>query len=121
MVVLLLVAHGSKNERFNRMVLKVASELQRRVGKVHVGFLLGKPTIREAAERALEEDDEVIVVPFFIAEGSHVVKDLRKEVEEVAESKGKKVFFAKALGDHPLVVEALYQRFLEALRLSINS
>ncbi|ALU12387.1 hypothetical protein EYM_03130 [Ignicoccus islandicus DSM 13165] len=121
LTVLLLVAHGSKNEKFNEMVLRVAMQLKRKAGKVYVGFLLGTPSVREAAEKAFAESDEVIVVPFFIAEGSHVVKDLKKEIEEVAKGSGKKVVFAKALGDHPLVVEALYQRFVEALRSSITS
>ncbi len=121
MTVLLLVAHGSKNEKFNEMVLKVADDLRRKVKNVYVGFLLGEPSVREALERAFDEDDEVIVVPFFIAEGSHVVKDLKNVIREVAERRGKRVIFAKALGDHPLVVEALYSRFIEALRLSITS
>ncbi len=114
MAAFVLIAHGSRNPKFQQIVMRVAEKLEDKVGKVYVGFLMGKPSVKEAIAKASEENDELIIVPFFIAEGSHVVQDLRKTVEEIA--KDKRVKFAKALGDHPLIVEALYQRYEEALR-----
>ena len=110
-VAFVLVAHGSKNKRFYEMVENVARMLERKVGKVHVGYLMGEPSVEEAVREA--EGDVIVVVPFFISESSHVVRDVRERVRKATD--GKEVVFARPLGDHPLVVEALYQRFLEAL------
>ena len=115
MPALILVAHGSKNPKFQEMVFRVAKKLEERVGKVYVGFLIGQPTVTEAVIEASKDNDELIIVPFFIAEGSHVVRDLKRSVENVLDE-SKRVVFAKALGDHPLVIEALYDRYLEALK-----
>lgn len=113
-VPILLIAHGSKNKKFYEMVERAAEMLRElHGGKVVVGYLMGSPSIEDAV-RSIEEDT-FVVVPFFISESSHVVKDVRRRVMEAA--KGKKVIYAKPLGDHPLVVRALYERFLEALRL----
>jgi len=111
---LILVAHGSKNPKFQEMVMRVAKKLEERVGKVYVGFLIGHPTVTEAVKEAAKENEELVIVPFFIAEGSHVVRDLKKSVETIISKK--RIRFARTLGDHPLVIEALYQRYLEALQ-----
>jgi len=109
---IVLIAHGSKNKNFYRMVNNVARMLEEKVGKkVYVGYLMGEPSVEEAVKEA--PGDLVVVVPFFISESSHVVRDVRERVMKV--SNGKKVVFAKPLGDHPLVVEVLYSRYLEAL------
>ncbi len=106
-----LIAHGSKNKKFYEVVERVAKELEKRVGKVHVGYLMGRPSVEEAVKEA--DGDVVVIVPFFISESSHVVRDVKERVKKACE--GKEVIFAKPLGDHPLVIEALYQRYLEAL------
>ncbi|UXD22405.1 hypothetical protein IPA_04420 [Ignicoccus pacificus DSM 13166] len=117
MTAFVLIAHGSKNPKFQEIVLKVAKELENKedVKRVYVGFLMGKPSIEDAIKKAAANDDILVIVPFFIAEGSHVVQDIRRKVEEVVGNR-KKVVYAKALGDHPLIVETLYQRYLEAVR-----
>lgn len=107
-----LIAHGSKNKKFYDLVENVAKMLEEKVkDKVYVGYLMGSPSVEEAVEKA--DGDVIVVVPFFISESSHVVKDVKERVLKA--SKGKNVIFAKPLGDHPLVVEALYLRYLEAL------
>jgi sirohydrochlorin ferrochelatase len=111
---LVLIAHGSKNPKFQEVVFRVADALEKKAGKVYVGFLRGEPSVRAALTKAFQESDVVIIVPFFISEGSHVVEDLREEVEKSV-NQGKKVIYACALGDHPLIIEALFQRYQEAL------
>ncbi|NPA85410.1 MAG: hypothetical protein GXO07_05345 [Crenarchaeota archaeon] len=107
-----LVAHGSKNKKFYDMVERVAKELEGAVGgEVKVGYLMGEPSVEEAVRSA--EGEVVVVVPFFISESSHVVRDVRERALKA--SNGRKVIFAKPLGDHPLVVKALLSRYLEAL------
>ena len=113
-VPILLIAHGSKNKKFYEMVERAAEMLRElHGGKVVVGYLMGSPSIEEAVQSI--EEDTFVVVPFFISESSHVVKDVKERVKKA--SNGKKVIYAKPLGDHPLVVRALYERFLEALQL----
>jgi sirohydrochlorin ferrochelatase len=91
---LLLVAHGSRREESNQEVRELAERLRAgsggRFAWVGHAFLeLAQPSIPEAvAAAAASGAREVLVLPYFLSAGRHVVKDIPEEV-------------ATALREHP--------------------
>jgi len=93
---LLLVAHGSRRTESNEEVRDLTEQLRGRAGGRfgwvgHAFLELAQPSIPEAvAEAAVAGAREVLVLPYFLAAGRHVVKDIPDEV-------------AIALREHPEV------------------
>ena len=83
---LLLIAHGSRNASSNEEVRllasRVADRLALHIDEVAVAFLeLASPSIGEALEQCFRAGaEEVLVLPYFLAGGSHVVKDIPREI-----------------------------------------
>lgn len=83
---LLIVAHGSRRESSNdevkRLAVKVADNLQLSREQVSVAFLeLTSPSILLALDNCFSEGcEEVLVLPYFLSSGNHVVKDLPEEI-----------------------------------------
>ena len=91
MQALVLIAHGSRRQASNQEVMDLASRLQQSAGDryqlIEAGFLeIAEPSIPEAIETCIESGaTAVVVVPYFLAAGRHVVEDIPKIVEPVAE------------------------------------
>ncbi len=89
---LLIVAHGSRREASNEEVrvlaTQVAKHLQLPADQVQVAFLeLALPSIATALDDCFNNGaNEVSVLPYFLASGSHVVSDVPREIE-AAQSK----------------------------------
>jgi len=87
MKILMLVAHGSRNQAANdevsRLATQVASLAQDDFDAVVPAFLeLAEPDIHQGIERCAEMGaSEVIVVPYFLAAGKHVTRDIPLELE----------------------------------------
>ncbi|MFT6915380.1 MAG: sirohydrochlorin ferrochelatase [Motiliproteus sp.] len=86
---LLMIAHGSRNESSNEEVrllgAHVAASLALNVDEVSVAFLeLASPTIGEAFDDCFNRGaEEVVVLPYFLAGGAHVVRDIPGAIEAV--------------------------------------
>ena len=83
---LLLVAHGSRRESSNDEVREVAAGMAARAGdafhQITAAFLeLAEPSIPDGILGCLDRGAErVVVVPYFLSAGRHVVTDIPQEV-----------------------------------------
>ena len=83
---LLLVAHGSRRESSNEEVRQLTAQLEARAGKryqsVTCAFLeLAEPSIPDGIEACIQAGaEEVIVLPYFLSAGRHVIEDIPREV-----------------------------------------
>jgi sirohydrochlorin ferrochelatase len=88
---LLIVAHGSRREASNEEVRKLAEKIRSTPGlsvdEVATAFLeLAEPSIPEGLEACIQRGaDEVLVFPYFLAAGRHVVEDIPAEIAPVQE------------------------------------
>lgn len=86
---LLIVAHGSRRESSNEEVRKLAEQIRSMpdlpVDEVATAFLeLAAPSIPEGLEACIQRGaDEVLVFPYFLAAGRHVVEDIPAEIAPV--------------------------------------
>jgi sirohydrochlorin ferrochelatase len=113
---LLLVAHGSRRGASNDEVRELARHLQEAGdGFQHVAcaFLeLAEPSIPDGLRTAIAAGArEVVVLPYFLSAGRHVVTDIPDEVAVVqAEHPGVTIRVAPYLGAADGVVEILLQQ-----------
>jgi len=112
---LLLIAHGSRRAEANADLEFIAAELRAR-GRypiVCVSYLeLAEPNIEAGgAECVRTGATDVILVPYFLSPGVHVVDDLT-EARHALQHRFPAVRFtlAEPLGRHPLLVEIVEQR-----------
>lgn len=90
MKALLLVAHGSRRKASNDEVLGLARALGEAMGDrfdiVEGAFLeLAAPTIPDGIRCCVNQGaDAVVVVPYFLAAGTHVADDIPALVREAA-------------------------------------
>ena len=87
---LLIVAHGSRKQSSNDEVRSLSQAIQADESGydfVECAFLeLAEPSIPGGLERCIERGArEVVVMPYFLAAGRHVVEDIPKEVSPVVE------------------------------------
>ena len=82
----LLVGHGSKIEGSNDAMNRVVDELRRREPSTFfkTAFLeLQSPSIPDGIHLCLQQGaEEIIVVPYFVQTGRHVVQDIPRIVQE---------------------------------------
>ena len=86
MKVLLLIAHGSRKQAANDEISRLAQQVQARggddYGAVVSAFLeCAEPNIQQGVDRCVELGaTEIVVVPYFLAAGKHVVQDIPGEL-----------------------------------------
>lgn len=120
---LLLIAHGSRREEANADTRALAPMLAAH-GPWHAvvpAFLeLAQPDIMTGAQQCISEGAErVILLPFFLSAGTHVVEDLERfRLSLSGQHPNISFLLAQPLGRHPLLVEILSQRASESLPLS---
>ena len=115
---ILLLGHGSRAEDANTGMYEVIHQIRETTeyDLVEAGFLeLNFPSIPEAIDLCVEKGaEEVIVIPYFLHMGRHVLEDLPKEIE-----KGKKkhpgvsILLGPHLGFHKKLVEIVLERVQE--------
>ncbi|AWZ03314.1 sirohydrochlorin chelatase [Streptomyces sp. ICC1] len=108
---LVAVAHGSRDPRAPRAVealLERVRELRPRLD-VRLGHIeLNHPLLDRALERTA---GSAVLVPLLLGRGTHVKRDLPAAAARAGHLRTE---VAAPLGPHPLLVEALYERLLEA-------
>lgn len=83
---ILIVAHGSRreesNEEIRRLTLQVAEKSAKHFDLIDTAFLeLASPLIPEGIQALINKGaDNVLVVPYFLARGTHVATDIPAEV-----------------------------------------
>jgi sirohydrochlorin ferrochelatase len=102
---LLIVAHGSRratsNEEVRRLTEKMIVEAQGRFDAVRCAFLeLEAPSIPDELRGLIRDGfSDIIVVPYFLSSGRHVVEDIPNEVSTIkTEFPDAKIHIAPHLG-----------------------
>ncbi|MGB5540367.1 MAG: CbiX/SirB N-terminal domain-containing protein [Gammaproteobacteria bacterium] len=116
MKIMLVVAHGSRRAESNDEVRALAQQLNglaREFDVVSCAFLeLAEPSIPDGLREAITAGArEVVVVPYFLSAGRHVVKDIPGEVEVVrAEYPDITITLAPYLGAAPELADLLLKQ-----------
>jgi sirohydrochlorin ferrochelatase len=122
---LLLIAHGSRNPRANQDIVDLAKRfLQRGHSITESCFLeLAPPTIEDGGAKCVEQGAQrVVMLPYFLSAGVHVVEDLLEARNTMSERFPNVQFIlAKPLGPHTMLEELLVLRLDEALASSATS
>jgi sirohydrochlorin ferrochelatase len=101
---LVVVAHGSRRASSNEEVRRVAAHLAAQAGAqyemVLAAFLeLAEPLIPDGVQQCLDAGiEEVVVLPYFLSAGRHVVEDIPAEVAKVDNTSGARIRIAPYLG-----------------------
>jgi sirohydrochlorin ferrochelatase len=115
---LLLIAHGSRHADANADLQWAASALrQRGYAVVEPAYLeLAEPDIDTAGARSVELGARrVIMVPYFLAAGTHVRRDLTAARDRLATRFPEVEFrLAEPLGQHPLLLDVIAERARQA-------
>jgi sirohydrochlorin ferrochelatase len=112
---MLLIAHGSRRAAANEDLEYVAAAVRERglFDIVAVSYLeLAPPTILEAGRQCVESGaTEIIMLPYFLSPGVHVVEDLESARQQMAEAHpGVRFNLAQPLGRHPKLVDIVLER-----------
>jgi sirohydrochlorin ferrochelatase len=116
---LLLIAHGSRRDEANADLAHVAAAVRDR-GRypvVQVSFLeLAEPGIDAGAALCVEAGaTDVILLPYFLSPGKHVVEDLTAARERLAlRFPSVRFALAEPLGRHPLLIDVVEARARDA-------
>jgi len=83
---LLIIAHGSRRDASNEEVRQLTQQVAEKAGKqyasVSCAFLeLAEPSISEGIQHCVQQGvKEIMIIPYFLSAGRHVVKDIPEEV-----------------------------------------
>jgi sirohydrochlorin cobaltochelatase len=132
---LFVTGHGTKKNENSRKVIERQVELIRALNlyaEVHAIFLEESPRIADCFQIARTKN--IVVVPFFISDGLHVVEDIpvllgepeRMVKERLAagqptwrnptEKHGKLVWYSPSVGTEPLLADVTLERVREAAK-----
>jgi sirohydrochlorin ferrochelatase len=111
---ILLIAHGSPLLEEADALFAIAEELRRRLPRhiVEVAFLdFNEPRIEEGIRRLMEREiEELILVPYFLANGYLAQKALRQARKAVKEHRGVSVSHTDPIGFDRRLVEIVEER-----------
>jgi sirohydrochlorin ferrochelatase len=115
----ILLAHGSKNSEAQEELEEIAIQVRKELGegRVILAFLqFNHPNLPEAiAGAAAEGLTRIVVVPFFLAPGVHVRKDIPAELDQArVEYPGVEILLARPLLPDPRMGRILLDRIREA-------
>jgi sirohydrochlorin ferrochelatase len=111
---ILLIAHGSRRAQANLELEQIAAQLHLRGNFcwVQPAYLeLAEPSIDEGAARCVERRASVVIMlPYFLSLGRHVVDDLTAARDRLRQRYPQVTFLiAPPLGQHPALVDILLQ------------
>lgn len=109
---ILLFGHGARNAEWRTPFDRIAASIQalQPTVKVAMGFLeLMRPTFDEAVEALVAaQASEIVVVPIFMAAGSHVRKDLPLMAAAAMDRHaGLRIVLAAPVGESSDVIQAM--------------
>jgi sirohydrochlorin cobaltochelatase len=119
---LIIIGHGTeRNSNSSEVIYRVSRQAAEAgvFGHVKTGFLDQEPEVGDVLDGM--EEDTVVLVPFFVAEGWHTQETIpddlginRPAVTTVTEKDGKVIFYAAPVGTFPEIAEIVLQRAREA-------
>lgn len=89
---LIIVAHGSRKDSSNNEVMELGEKVKSLLGDhytyVMTAFLeFATPTLEESILSCVEKGvHEVVILPYFLASGNHVTRDIPEVVEKIQAS-----------------------------------
>ena len=111
---LLVVAHGSRraesNDEIHALTRKLAEGAGEAYGWIDCAFLeIAEPSIGDGLRAAIRAGaSEIVVLPYFLSAGRHVVTDIPQEVDRIrAENPAVTITIAPYLGASPVLGELL--------------
>ncbi len=114
MKALLLIAHGSRRKQSNDEVVVLADRLKQNCSEqysiIHAGFLeLAEPLIPDGIKKCVDDGaTSIIVLPYFLNSGRHVVEDIPDIVEQTRPHyPGVDIKIAQHLGASGLMMDLL--------------
>jgi sirohydrochlorin ferrochelatase len=115
----LLIAHGSRRAEANADLVRLAEMLRERgeYAIVEPSYLeIAEPTIPQGAAACIAQGAQrVLMLPFFLSAGSHVVDDLERHRRELAAAHpGVEFRLCPPLGLHPLMLDIIRDRLGES-------
>lgn len=123
---ILIVGHGSRYD-YNKNVMELQAKRLREKGfeRVYIGFNeASEPSIEDAMiSMARDGIDDVMVIPFFIASGLHMTRDIPPKIGLASgvregtvdiEGRSMNVCFEKPFGNDPLLARILRDNISEA-------
>lgn len=119
----LLVSHGSKMAGFDEAINRLVDDLKKQDALTFFksAFLdVQAPNIPDGIRLCIEQGaEEVIVVPYFVQTGKHVVRDIPRIVEEAkAAHPNIQITLADYLGFDPRMTAMVKERIEQARRLT---
>jgi sirohydrochlorin cobaltochelatase len=119
---LIIIGHGTeRNSNSAEVIYRVSREADEAgvFGHVRTGFLDQEPEVGRVLEEM--EEDRVVLVPFFVAEGWHTQETIpddlginRPAASPVTERDGRTIWYAPPVGTFPEVAQIVLQRAREA-------
>ncbi|MDH7499750.1 MAG: CbiX/SirB N-terminal domain-containing protein [candidate division NC10 bacterium] len=115
----ILLAHGSRSRHVEEGLEEIASQVREGLGggRVILAFLqFNRPNLSEAIDQAVAEGlARLIVVPFFLASGIHVRKDIPEELEQARlRHPGVEILLSRPLLPDRRIAAILLDRIREA-------
>jgi len=123
MTAILMLAHGSRIAEANDAAREVAAMVREKGGYpiVEVAFReMHEPDIQAGIDRCVAQGaDRILIVPYFLFMGAHVLHDLPEEVgDAVKRHPGVEISFAPHLGVHEKLAEVVIDRIAEGFGTS---
>ncbi len=117
---ILLMGHGSRIPEANDVLHAIAAMVKAQTGCpiVEVSFReQHSPNIQKGIDACVEQGaNRIVLYPYFLFAGAHVLEDLPAEMEEAARRHpGLEMTLGKPLGGHPKLGEIVCERVEEAL------
>lgn len=117
---LLIMAHGSRIPEANDAAREIARMVQSITGFsiVEVAFReLHEPGIQQGIDACVARGAQrILMVPYFLFMGAHVLHDLPEEIEEAQKRHPELIMeMGRHLGVHPKLAEVVAQRVEESL------
>lgn len=116
---ILIVGHGSRLPKVNEEFKQLVDILRQNTGKDVRGanLTLAKPGVEETIEDMYRDGDrEITLIPYFLSNGTHVVKNIPNIIEGMEERlEGLKITLETTLLMDPLVIKAMENKIYKNL------
>ncbi len=120
MKVMLLIAHGSRKQAANDEIGEMAARVQALAGDNYAAVLpafleIAEPDIHRGLENCVEMGaTEIVAVPYFLAAGKHVARDIPSELECArAGHPGVRIDMAPYVGGHEAMADLVLRCALQ--------
>lgn len=121
MTAVILFAHGAKNDRWEKPMRRLADMLGKKLPdcRVSLAFLqFGEPKLLDQIDHDVKAGaDRIVVLPYFLAKGGHLLSDLPKIIEEARKRHPEvTIEAADPIGEIPEVLEAMADAWARLVR-----